>query len=171
MDRSPHNPVVTSHSVVESEKETKHNEKQANNDDSRRYLTLVVKGDKVFMVPRDVLFGSSPFFEKLLKSDAKGNEEGTTRLEMLTAPVMEIILKIVYNGRTQIKTEEEAENVIVVCDHLLLQRLKDIAVRFLQQRLSICNCVSISFFAEERQWEELTENWRNFIQSNFVKVA
>ena len=84
----------------------------------------------MFMVPRDVLLGSSPFFEKLLKSDAKGNEEGKIRLEMLTAPVMEIILKFVYNGCTQIKTKDEAENVIVACDHLFLLRLKDIAVRY-----------------------------------------
>lgn len=170
MDQSFHEPVISSTAVEECKEETQQNANQTNNDD-RRYLTLVVKDEKVFMAHKDVLLKASPFFEKLLKSDTRRNEEGTIRLEMLTAPLMEIILKFIYNGRTQINTEEDAKNVFDAADQLLLLKLKDIAVRSLQQRLSIANCISTYYFAVERQCEDLIEYSRGFIHLNFAKVA
>lgn len=60
------------------------------------YVTLVAKDDEVFMAPRDVLLKASPFFAKMLNSDTKENEEGVIRLQIISASLMEMILKFMY---------------------------------------------------------------------------
>ena len=171
MDQSLHNSDDSFQTVDECENETQRLQAVQPSHENVRYLTLVVKDEKVFMVHRDVLLKASPIFVKLLKSGTKGEGEGTIRLEMLTAPLMEIILKFIYNDRCQINTEEDAKNVIIAADQLFLLRLKDIAVRFLQQKLSTSNCITTYYFAKGRHCEELTETSKTFIHLNFAKVA
>ena len=135
------------------------------------YVTLVAKDDMVFMASRDVLSKASPFFEKRLNRATQESREGIIQLPMIPASLMEIILKFIYNGRTQINNVENAMDLIVASDYLLLPSLKNLSEKFLEKRLCPANCISIFYFAEEQNCEELATKVCDFILSNFANVA
>ncbi|KAL9967493.1 hypothetical protein ACROYT_G025727 [Oculina patagonica] len=135
-------------------------------------ITLVVKDGKEFQAHRNVLSQASPFFEKLLSTDMKENNEGVIRLEWITESQMADILQFIYTGNVQISSQENAESLIAVADYLLLSNLKTIAGKFLEQHMTTENCMSIYYsIAELYSCEELIASTRKFINSNFTTVA
>ena len=133
-------------------------------------VTLVAREGKEFKAHRNVLTAASPFFAKLLQSDMKEREEGVIRFQEISESVMEDVLEFVYTGIVEIN-EESVKDLIVAADYLLLVCLKTLSGRFLEQQLSISNCISTFYFAEKYQCEELVINSRNFIHDNFASVA
>ena len=135
-------------------------------------ITLVVKDGKEFHADRHVLSQASPFFEKLLSSDMKENNEGVIRLETIMESQMADILQFIYTGNVQISTQVNAEKLIQAADYLLLSNLKSIAGKFLEQHISTVNCISIYYsIAEQYSCEELIASTRKFIECNFTTVA
>ena len=92
-------------------------------------VTLVVKDGKEYQAHRSVLSQASSFFEKLLNSDMKENNEGLIRLEMVTESQMADILEFIYTGSVQIFNIENAENLFELADYLLLLNLKAIGAK------------------------------------------
>ena len=56
-------------------------------------ITLVAKDGKQFQANRNLLSLASPFFERLLSSDMKENNEGVIRLHTITESQMADILR------------------------------------------------------------------------------
>ena len=135
------------------------------------YVTLIAEDATVFMARRDALVKASYFFEKRLKSGTDETREGTIRLHTISAPLIEIILKFIYNGRAQINNVESAKGLIVAADYLLLPSLRIISEQCLEKRLCISNCISIFYFAKEHHCNELVAKVLSYIESNFVHVA
>ena len=135
------------------------------------YVTLIAKDETVFMASRDTLVKASFFFEKRLKSGTDESREGIIRLHTITAPLVEIILKFIYNGRVQINNVENAKGLIVAADYLLLPSLRIISEQCLAKRLCISNCISIFYFAKEHHCNELVAKVHSYIESNFANVA
>ena len=134
-------------------------------------LILVVNDGNEFKAHRNVLSEASPFFDKLVNCDMKEKKEGVVRLEMFTAAQMADVLQFIYNGDVQISTREDAENLFVAGDYLLISKLKSIAAEFLARALSIFNCVSTFQLANMYFCEKLICSIRKFILSNFTAVA
>ena len=134
-------------------------------------LILVVNDGKEFKAHRNVLSDASPFFDKLLNCDMKENKEGVVRLEMFTDAQMADVLQFIYNGDVQFSTREDAENLFVAGDYLLLSKLKSFAAEFLAKDLSTLNCVSTFDIANVYFCEKLIAITRKFILSNFTAVA
>jgi len=133
-------------------------------------VTLVAREGKEFKAHRNVLTAASPFFAKLLQSDMKEREEGVIRFQEISESVMEDVLEFVYTGIVEI-SEENVKELVVAADYLLLVCLKTLSGRFLEQQLSISNCISTFYFAEKYQCEELVINSKKFIHDNFASVA
>ena len=91
-------------------------------------VTLVVR-DGEFKAHRKVLSEASPFFEKLLNSDMKECKEGVVRLEIFTDSLMRSTLEFIYTGNVQILDEDEARDLIMLADYLLLPNLKILAAQ------------------------------------------
>ena len=134
-------------------------------------LILVVNDGNEFKAHRNVLSEASPFFDKLVNCDMKEKKEGVVRLEMFTDAQMADVLQFIYNGDVQISTREDAENLFVAGDYLLISKLKSIAAEFLAKALSIFNCVSTFQLANMYFCEKLICSTRKFILSNFTAVA
>ena len=134
-------------------------------------ITLVVKDGKQFQAHRNVLSLGSPFFEKLLSSDMKENNEGVIRLHTITESQMADILQFFYNGSIEISSQENAEKLIEAADFLLLSNLKTIAGKFVEQHMTTETCISIKYLAEQYSCEELVASTRKFICSNFTTVT
>ena len=134
-------------------------------------VTLVVKDGKEFQAHRSVLSQASSFFEKLLNSDMKENNEGVIRLEMIFESQMADILEFIYTGRVVLFTLEDAEKLVELADYLLLPDLKTFAGKCLEEHLSTTNCLSIYCLAEKYLCQDLIVTCRKVIHSNFSSVA
>jgi len=134
-------------------------------------ITLVAKDGKEFKAHRNVLSATSPFFVKLLQSDMKEKKEGVARFDEISAPILDDILEFVYTGSVEINDEQNAKDLIVAADYLLLECLKAFSGRFLEQRLTSLNCISTFYFAEKYKCAELVANSRKFVHDHFASVA
>ena len=133
-------------------------------------VVLMVKDGKEFKAHSRVLSEASPFFEKLLKSDMKETRDGVVRLEMFTESVMAATLQFIYTGDVLTFAEDNARDMIVVADYLFLDKLKRFAGWVLKQTLETSNCISIYYFAERYQCQDLLSNTRKFILANFKSL-
>ena len=124
-------------------------------------ITLITKDDQELKAHRNILSAASPFFCKLLQSDMKENREGIVRLEEISGSVMEDVLEFIYTGTVEV-TEENAEELVVATNYLLVTNLKTIASRFIQQRMCELNCISTFYLAEKYDCEELLNDSRSF---------
>ena len=134
-------------------------------------VTLVVNDGKEFQAHRSVLSQASSFFEKLLNSDMKENNEGVIGLEMILESQMADILEFIYTGSVRISTQDNAESLIELADYLLLSNLKDFAGKCLEEYITIGNCLSIYHLAEKYLCQGLIASCRKFIHSNFPFIA
>ena len=133
-------------------------------------ITLITKDDQELKAHRNILSAASPFFCKLLQSDMKENREGIVRLEEISGSVMEDVLEFIYTGTVEV-TEENAEELVVATNYLLVTNLKTISGRFIQQQMCELNCISTFYFAEKYDCEELLNESKSFIHANFASVA
>ena len=133
-------------------------------------ITLITKDDQELKAHRNILSAASPFFCKLLQSDMKENREGIVRLEEISGSVMEDVLEFIYTGTVEV-TEENAEELVVATNYLLVPNLKTISGRFIQQQMCELNCISTFYFAEKYDCEELLNESKSFIHANFASVA
>ena len=133
-------------------------------------VVLMVKDGKQLKAHRRVLSEASLFFEKLLNSDMKENQEGIVRLEMFTESVMSATLQFIYTGDVQILAEDTARELIVVADYLFLEKLKLLAGGVLVQTLNTSNCISTYYFAERYQCEVLVCKTRKFLLAYFTSI-
>ena len=129
-------------------------------------VTLVVR-DGELRAHGKVLSEASPFFEKLLNSDMKECKEGVVRLEIFTDSAMRNTLEFIYTGNVQILDEDDARDLVVIADYLLLKNLKTPATQTLLKELNTSNCTSIFHLADEYHCEELLCKTKIFILANF----
>ena len=133
-------------------------------------ITLVAKEGKEFKAHRNVLSAASPFFSKLLQSEMKEKEEGVIRLKEVSKLILSDVLEFIYTGRVEINGEN-AGDLIIAADYLLLESLKTTSGRFVEKQMTIGNCISTFFFAEKYRCEELVLRSTKFIQDNFTSVS
>ena len=133
-------------------------------------ITLITKDDQELKAHRNILSAASPFFCKLLQSDMKENREGIVRFEEISGSVMEDVLEFIYTGTVEV-TEENAEELVIATNYLLVPNLKTISGRFIQQQMCELNCISTFYFAEKYDCEELLNDSKSFIHANFASVA
>ena len=133
-------------------------------------ITLVAKEGNEFKAHKNILSAASPFFSKLFNSDMREKEEGVIRFEEISESILGVILKFIYTGSIKVNGEN-AMNLIMAADYLLLESLKVIAGRFLEKKMSTDNCISTFHFAEKYRCEELVLRSTKFIQDNFTSVA
>lgn len=136
-------------------------------------VTLVVEGGKRIKAHKRVLSQASAFFEKLLNIDMRESNEGVVRLEMATEACMKDILEFIYTGSIEITTEDNAKELIIMADYLVLPQLKTLAEKVLVDNLELNarNCISVYTFAERYDCKELVPFCKNFILANFPNVA
>ena len=133
-------------------------------------ITLVAKEGKEFKAHRNVLSAASPFFSKLLQSEMKEKEEGVIRLKEISKLILSDVLEFIYTGRVEINGEN-AGDLIIAADYLLLESLKTTSGRFVEKQMTIGNCISTFFFAEKYRCEELVLRSTKFIQDNFTSAS
>ena len=100
----------------------------------------------------------------------KENREGIARFEEISGALMEDVLEFIYTGSVEV-TQENCKDLIAAASYLLIPGLKKLSGRLLEREISKSNCISIFYFAEKYQCDELITNTRKFIHANFASVA
>jgi len=100
---------------------------------------------------RRVLSEASLLFEKMLNSDMRESNEGVVRSEMLTELGMRDTLEYIYTGNVQITNANNAQELIVMADYLLLPNLKTLAEKIVVKNwnLNALNAISTYFFVQK----------------------
>ena len=132
-------------------------------------VTSVVRDGK-FTAHKKVLSKTSSFFERLLNSDMKESKGGVVRLGIFIDSVMRSTLEFIYTCNVQILDEDEARDLIMLADYLLLPNLKILAAQVLFKKCNISNLISIFRFAAEYHCEELVSKTKTFTLSNFTTL-
>ena len=83
---------------------------------------------------------------------------------------MEQVLECLYTGHVDIN-DKNASELMAVADYFLIQGLKLICCKFIEQTLNISNCIMVYYSSEKYQCSELQEAARTFILANFVAVT
>ena len=90
---------------------------------------------------------------------------------MITEVCLIEILEFIYTGSVQMTSEDNARDLIVLADFLVLPHLKTVAGNTVANKLNVSSCVSTYHFAEKYHCEKLLSDARNFILSNVSSVA
>ena len=134
-------------------------------------VTLVLKHGKEIKARRNDLSAASDFFSALFNSDMRESREGVIRLEHITETVMKTVLEFMRTGDVTERTSENAEDLIEAADYFLLPQLKTIVKSCVKLDLTYSTCISRYCFAEKHLSEDHVAKCRNFIISNFDRVA
>lgn len=134
-------------------------------------VTVVAKEGNEFRAHRNVLSAASHFFEKVLQTEMKEKEERIVRFEEISASLLGKVLEFIYTGTVEIEDVQNAQDLIMAADYLLLVGLKTAAGRVMEREMTNSNCISTFYFAEKYRCEELQGKSRTFIYDNFVEVA
>lgn len=132
-------------------------------------VILVVEGAE-FSAHKTVLAASSTFFNNLFTVNMKEKEELRIEIGGLRASDMEDLLVYLYTGRIEI-TESNAWDVIASANYLLVPTLKELGSNFLEEKLSVSNCLSTYKFAEAYDCFELTKASHDFVMKHFITVS
>ena len=119
---------------------------------------------------RLVLCAASPFFYNALNTEVREKQEGVIRLKDTSKAVMEVVLEYLYAGHVDIN-ERNAFELMAVAEYLLIPSLKHLSSKFIEQNLSVSNCIMVYYSSVKYQCLELQERARNFIFVNFVAVT
>ena len=119
---------------------------------------------------RIVLCAASPFFYNALNSDMKEKKEGVIRLKDTNRVLMEEVLEYVYTGDVDVN-EENAYDLMALGDYLLIPSLKHRSSNFIEETLSVSNCIMAYYSSVKYQCVELQERARKFVLANFMAVT
>ncbi|XP_015769449.1 PREDICTED: kelch-like protein 2 [Acropora digitifera] len=134
-------------------------------------VTVVAKEGNEFRAHRNVLSAASHFFETVLQTEMKEKEERIVRFQEISASLLGKVLEFIYTGTVEIEDVQNAQDLIMAADYLLLVGLKTAAGRVMEREMTNSNCISTFYFAEKYRCEELQGKSRTFIYDNFVEVA
>ena len=97
-----------------------------------------------------LLCGCSPYFNTMFGSHwVKSDENGPDKVHVggVSHQSLRSLVDFMYHGEIEI-TEENAAEILVAADLLLMERLKDAICKFMQTIICAANCVFISKLAD-----------------------
>ena len=132
-------------------------------------VTLKVQG-MCFPAHRNVLSANSEFFKALFANEMKEKSENVVRMDEFEPKVLEQLLTYMYGGGITIE-KENALDVAIGADFLILTELKEKACEFLISNLDSENCLFLLYMAEKYNVRELRDSAQKHILENYVAVS
>ena len=119
-----------------------------------------------------LLCGCSPYFNSLFSGVWSEAGAGCQRVTVAgVAPrTLRALVDFMYHGEVTVD-EDNASELLVAADLLLMEKLKMALCNFLQKTISASNCVFLSRLADTYSCQELRQSACRFIQRNFEDVC
>lgn len=134
-------------------------------------ITLRADGQD-FAAHRSVLSAGSQYFRALFTTqlNVQENEVHFVELKEITSHALTEVLQYVYTGKAKLNSSN-AKEIVVASDYLMIEGLKSRASLFLEESLSVANCLALESFASRYNCESLKQAATSFIRKNFADVA
>ena len=130
---------------------------------------VIVVDDKELPVHKNILSAVSPFFKNIF-SQIKNPDDNKITLRNLTGQIMNDILHFSYTGEACIH-DGNVRQLVATANFLQLQSLKDMAISYLENKLSPASAVEILILADKHNCEQLILSAEKLISDNFVVVS
>ena len=118
---------------------------------------------------RNVLAAASDYFNAMFRCDLKETTSATVRMNM-QSEIMNAIVDYIYTGEIEM-TADNVESLVKACDVLQLDTLKRACESFMLKQVEPANCVGFHRFAALYRLDELQQNTRRMMRSEFRIVA
>lgn len=122
-----------------------------------------------FPAHRNILSANSEFFKALFASEMKEKAEKVVHMDEFQPEILEQLLNYMYGGGINIG-KENALDVTISADFLMLSELKEKACEFLISDLKSENCLFLLYTAEKYSFRELRDSAQKHILENYVAV-
>ncbi|EDO45385.1 predicted protein, partial [Nematostella vectensis] len=127
-------------------------------------------GGKTHPVHKNVLCAASPFFRGLFTNDMQEKNQEHIELQVISGDVGEEVISFMYTGAIKVE-KENAQDIVMAGDFLLIPSLKSAAARFLEATLNAENCVFLRDFAIRYNCSALGEAANCLIDRSFVDIS
>lgn len=131
---------------------------------------VIVVDDRDLPVHKNVLSAISPFFKNIFSRLTTEPDDNRITLRNLTGQIMDDILHFSYTGEVCIH-DGNVRQLVATANFLQLQSLKDMAIAYLEQKLSPASAVEILLLADKHNCGTLVQSAEKIISDNFVIVS
>ena len=129
----------------------------------------IVVDDGELPVHKSILSAASPFFHDIFSRITSQDEHKIT-LKNLASRAMDDILHFIYTGEAYIH-DDNVRQLTATANFLKLTGLKDMAVAYLERKLTATNAIEILMLAKKHDCLALVTLCENVIKDNFIMVS
>jgi len=136
-----------------------------------RFTDVILEAEgQQFSAHKAVLCSCSPYFDRMFQPGFVEQENKTVQLKDFDSTTLSTLLDFMYNSRITI-TEENAQDVLIGANLLLLQKVKDAAADVLIKLIDDSNVFSIRTLANMFVCAELELRANKYINDRFEFVS
>ena len=151
---------------------------------SKSLIDVAVTGDnnngeeevKEIVAHKLLLCGCSPYFNTLFGSHwekrSSVSEDSVEKVHVggVSSDSLRSLIDFMYHGEIEI-SEDNAADILVAADLLLMEKLKEAICRFMQTIICAANCVFLSKLADFYSCRDLQSSAKRFMKRNFEDVC
>ena len=126
---------------------------------------------RTFQAHKIVLAASSSFFQSLFTVDMSERNKQTIKMDNIDPPTMSRVLDYVYTGALTYPNPDDARDLYLAADYLILPGLKHKAVEIMVEALSAENCLRTLVWSHKFSSRALFTHTFRFILDNFNSVS
>ncbi|KAH3851436.1 kelch-like protein 12 isoform X2 [Dreissena polymorpha] len=138
-------------------------------EDLLKDVTLCV-GKLEFTCHKNVLASLSPYFRLMFTLDLAEKKQDRIEIFDVDATAMKDILEYAYTGKIKI-TIRNVQDLLSAASLFQILPVQRACAKFLENHLSVSNCIGIYHFAEIHNCVALKIKAREFIEKNFTDVV
>lgn len=121
-------------------------------------------------VHRAVMAACSEYFQVMFAGDMRESKQDRVVLQGVTPVGLQAVVAFAYTGKLDVNLEN-VEEILAAASHLQVTDVVSLACLFIEQVISVENCVDVLNMAELYSLHRTLEKIRQFILENFEAVA
>lgn len=129
----------------------------------------LVINDKVFPVHKVVLSAASPYFEAMFSNNLLETENSSVDLVDVNEEIISLLLNFIYLGEIDI-TMDVVQEVARVANRFDILDLCHYCAKFLEDKITVENCIAILVFANMHDFTTLCIKARRFSERYFSEI-
>ncbi|ELU05864.1 hypothetical protein CAPTEDRAFT_177887 [Capitella teleta] len=137
---------------------------------------VVVIGKEEIPVQKNVLAAASPYFRALydyslpMSSTEDPSNRAALNEDVVTSATFHEILEYIYTSNISLG-EENIQDTLQAADHLLMIDLKELCCEYLEQCITVANCLGIRSFSERFSCPRVCHVATSYLDEHFLDVS
>ncbi|XP_028407755.1 kelch-like ECH-associated protein 1 [Dendronephthya gigantea] len=132
---------------------------------------IISTEEKAFQAHKIILAASSSFFQSLFTVDMSEKNKQTIKMDNIDPATMTLVLDYIYTGVITNPNSDDARELYLAADYLILPGLKHKAVEIMVEALSPENCLRTLVWSHRFSSRALFTHTFRFILDNFNSVS